>query len=452
MKKLLGMLLLMATLLCFFPLLAVGEGIDNFTSGFFIYTLKGGNATISSYTQKTKSLEMPDTLDGYPVVAIGNFAFAYNHETLEAVTIPDSITSIGDSAFENCKALKSIKIPACVTSIGESAFRLCEKLVTIDVTADNPAYASVKGVLFDKSQTRLIAYPGGKTASTYQIPKNVTEIGKFAFYGCSRLKAVKLADKAVGIGQGAFGSCDRLNAIHVLDGNSAYSSVNGVLFNKDQTILYVYPKGKAASAYNVPDGVQEIGEDAFWYCNRLTSIELPDSLQRIEKRAFYECRGLCGNIILPGNVKSIGEKAFYFTGIESISIPKKVTDIGVGAFWNCEYLTAIEIVDDNPTGLSADGVYTSADGVLFDKEKSVLHSYPMGKKDKAYQIPQGVKTIGDRAFINCRNLESITIPDSVTNIVSSALRTGGKLQIIVAKDSYAHQYAIRSNTPYILQK
>ena len=145
----------------------------------FTYTTNNGTITITGYTGSGGAVTIPDTINGLPVTSIGDNAFYYC-TSLTSVTIPTSVTSIGDYAFYRCTSLTSVTIANSVTSIGNQAFADCTSLTAITVDTNNPAYSSVDGVLFNKSQTTLIQCPGGK-AGSYTIPDSVTSIGDYAF-------------------------------------------------------------------------------------------------------------------------------------------------------------------------------------------------------------------------------------------------------------------------------
>jgi hypothetical protein len=152
-----------------------------------------------------------------------------------AYTVPDSVTSIGDGAFSGCTSLTSITIPNSVTSIGEWAFHRCSSLTGITVEASNPTYSSLDGVLFDRSQKRLIAYPAGKRGP-YAIPDSVTNIGDGAFEGCTGLTSITIPDSFTSICQWAFGNCTSLTSV------------------------------------TIPNSVTSIDDRAFYGCARLTSV------------------------------------------------------------------------------------------------------------------------------------------------------------------------------------
>ena len=254
-----------------------------------------------------------------------------------AITIPSQIdgkpvTSIGSGAFHGCSSLTSITIPNSVTIIGNIAFDWCKKLTQINVDKANTTYSSVNGVLFNKDKTELIRYPEGKADTSYAIPNGVTSIGDWAFQSCNSLTSITIPDSVTSIGTMAFEDCSsltsitipdsvtsidrhaffvcrKLNQINVDTANTAYSSVNGVLFNKEKTKLIRYPEGKADTSYSIPDGVTSIGNSAFYGCSNLTSITIPDGVTIIDINAFQYCRSLT-SITIPDSVTYISAEAF----------------------------------------------------------------------------------------------------------------------------------------------
>ncbi|MDB4411574.1 leucine-rich repeat domain-containing protein [bacterium] len=171
----------------------------------------------------------------------------------------------------------------------------------------------------------------------------------------------------------------------------------------------------------IPDSVTSIEDYAFSSCTALTSIRIPDSITSIGKNAFEHCTSLT-SITIPDSVTSIGDYAFYnCNSLTSITIPDSVTSIGLVAFLECSALTTIEVSDENVN-------YTDADGVLFNDEMTLLATYPAGKTDSDYTIPEGVTNIGAGAFLYCDNLKSVTLPQSVTNIGGEAFAECGLLK------------------------
>jgi len=381
----------------------------------FDYTTDGSTITITRYTGLGGAVTIPDTINNLPVAGIGISAFYYCTD-VTGVTIPDSVTSIGMyafaycinladinipnnvtsidyAAFRCCTNLTGITLPASVSSIGSGVFYSCDRLTAITVDASNPLYSSTNGVLFNRHQTRLIQYPGGKTGG-YTVPDSVTSIETYAFASCAKLTGVTLPAgvKSIGdsaflfstnlanvaipdsvtsigtyafascagltnatIGAGvtsigiyAFSSCASLAAITVHALNPSYSSTNGVLFNKNQSSLIQYPGGRAGS-YMVPNGVANIGSYAFAYCGSLNSVTLPDTVTNIEPYAFASCTGLT-NIAIGNGLTTIVDWTFPdCTNLATISMGGSVTNISKEAFRSCTNLTGLYFQGNAPS-------------------------------------------------------------------------------------------------------
>ncbi|MDD6489638.1 MAG: leucine-rich repeat domain-containing protein [Clostridia bacterium] len=287
--------------------------------------------------------------------------------------------------------------------------------------------------------------------------KKVISIGDGAFGFCKSLISITIPDSIKSIGKDAFYTSydsthhSSLTNINVDRNNKNYSSQDGVLFNKNKTELIQYPIGNDRKEYNIPSSVTSIGEYSFYNCTSLTNITIPNSVTNIGKGAFIYCTSLtkiiipngvtsiedsmfCGctslaNITIPDSVTSIGEYAFYdCTSLANITVPDSVTSIGKYAFNSCSSLMNINVDKKNKN-------YTSQDGVLFNKDKTELIVYPYGNSRKEYNIPSGVKIIGEDAFEESNNLTSIIIPDSVTSIEGCAFAHIDNLTSIIIPDS-----------------
>ena len=305
--------------------------------------------------------------------SIDEYAFT-SMQSLTSVTIPNSVTTIGEDAFGYCTSLNSVTIGTGLKEIGNGAFAECTSLTTIT------------------------------------LPEGVTSIDEWAF-GSSGLTSVTIPKSVSSIGMGAFYGCEGLKSISVVSGNSYYSSSNGVLFNKNKTELHTCPAGKQGS-YSIPNSVITIGEGAFAGCSAITSVTIPTSVTTISVAAFAE--SAITSVTIPNSVTTIGEEAFLACPyITTVTIPKSVTSIGELTFEACESLTSINVASSNPN-------YSSEDGVLFNKNKTELLTYPAGKQGDAYTIPDGVITIASSSFEQCSGLTSVTIPNSVTTIGSYA--------------------------------
>ena len=278
-----------------------------------------------------KSVSLPNSL-----TEIGDSAFS--HCGMTSISLPGGLKKIGAAAFNGCEKLTSITIPSGVTGIGEGAFEGCTSLTSINVESGSKNYVSIDGVLFSADKKALITYPDGKKGSYtipngvatirdsafgdcdkltgITIPNSVTSIEKWAFWGCSSLTSVTIPASVTSIGDDAFVACISLTSINVESGSRSYASIDGVLFSADKKTLVTYPAGKEGN-YTIPNGVAAIGESAFQDCDKLTGITIPNS------------------------VTSIGEYAFSESDLTSVTIPVSVTSIGNFAFAFCTSLSDV---------------------------------------------------------------------------------------------------------------
>jgi len=341
------------------------------------------------------------------VTSIGYSAFE-NCTRLTSVTIPNNVTNIGIHAFSGCTGLTSVTIPNSVTSIGTGAFSGCTGLTSVTIGSGVTSIGE-EAFRYCTSLTNIT------------IPNNVKSIGNSAFKECRNLTSITIPNSVTSIGQGAFYYCTGLTSVTI---GSGVTSIGQSAFNYCTSLTSI----------TIPNSVTSIG--SFSYCTSLASVTLPTnaSFTSIGSEAFLGCANLT-NITIPNSVKSIGDGAFTgCTSLTNITIPNSVTSIGFGAFANCTSFTNITIPNSVTSigemaflssiggGLTAINVdinnsaYTAENGVLYNKNKTVLHTYPVGKTDTSFTIPNSVKSIVDYAFSHCRSLTSITIPNSVTSI------------------------------------
>lgn len=353
-----------------------------------------GNAVVTHGDKKyTGKIKIPSEVKWNgkkkKVVEIGDYAFDCCYE-LKSVSIPSSVYYIGRFAFDNCYLLEEINIPNGVEAIKVSAFSCCDKLENIS------------------------------------LPVSVKQIEEHAFVG-SGLKTIKLFGEVTSIGEYAFADCFSLTDFYCYSDNSPQTEEN-VFANVDLNKVNLHVPCNRKDAYTGADywrdfghlfTTDEVKQDGLWY--RLDDntweaalINNPDGNSRI----IYE-----GDIVIPTDigfshanydVTSIGVRAFEYSNITSVSIPKSVVSIGTSAFVGCPF-TSIDI----PNTVTAIGAYTFAG---CSNLKSVI-------------LPNSLETIEGGLFSDCTNLESVKIPNTVTSIRHSAFQYCCNLESIIIPSS-----------------
>ena len=295
-------------------------------------------------------------------------------KSLQSVTIPNSVKSIGDYAFSSCKSLQSVTIPNSVKSIGDYAFSGCKSLQSVT------------------------------------IPNSVTSIGNWAFCWCVSLQSVTIPNSVKSIGDKAFSDCHSLQSVTI---PNSVTSIGNEAFSRCKSLQYV----------TIPNSVTSIGDGVFRECVSLQSVTIPNSVTKIGDYAFSGCESL-QSITIPNSVTSIEEGAFFLCkSLQSITIPSSVTKIGDGAFGGCNICFFI-----------CNSTYFQNDDVcLFNKDKTAIVSRI--KNCVNYIIPNSVTKIGDGTFCGCYSLQSVTIPNSVTSIGNGAFIRCYSLQSVTIPNS-----------------
>ena len=372
-------------------------------------TLEDGTIEITGYRGKEEDITVPERIGKKTVTSIAAKAFS-SHKIgvrLERAKVLENI--------------KSVTIPDSVEYIGDYAFYECCSLINVF------------------------------------IGKGVKRNGTKIFCNCYNLISIDIPEGFTTELEECFDECNSLTEINVDANNEKYASIDGVLYNKDKTKLLLYPRMKKESNFIIPDSVTSIESLAFKNCRNLTNITIPDSVTSIGKSAFSDCTNLT-NITIPDSVTSIGNDAFAkCSNLTSITIPDSVTGIGDDAFSGCQNLKEINVDINNKK-------YTSIDGVLYNKNKTMLLVYPQMKKENSFvvpdsvisieecsfelcknltniTIPDSVKVIKNYAFAYCKNLEKILIPPSIKRIERCVFKSCKRITIFTTKDSYAAKYA-----------
>lgn len=348
---------------------------------------------------------------------IGDYALL-GCSNLTDVTINDGLETIGQQAFLNCSNLDSVSLPTGIKNVGHVAFngtkfynniaaddglKISDGVLldgtgasgsvvipnTVKVIADSAFYFNTESKAYN--ELTAITIPGTvekipesavascKNLKIVTIEEGVKSIEKYAFLGCSILETVIIPSSVTSIGNYAFSGTKWLDNKRNTAGQVI---VNGILI--DATTC----SGEVV----IPDTVTSINSDAFNKNTTMTSVTIPE-----------------------GKVDSIGRMFSGCTGLQSINLPKSVTEISYGAFSDCTSLTAINVTEDNP-------VYSSSDGILYDKNKTELITYPAAKGG-TYTMPETVTTIAANAFDNCDNLEEVVLSSKVDSVSPNAFGT-----------------------------
>ena len=424
---------------------------------------KDGNATITGYSGSVSALAIPQTIDGHKVVAIGEGAF--KGTCLVNVTIPDTVTEIGNLAFAYCEQLSSVQLSNSLVRLGHDVFLSCTSLTSIRIPKSLESVSNIYGGPFkDCSALQNVELESGMTKipndllrgcpgfTTITIPDTVTEIGEYAFTNtnltsivipdtvtdiennafsnCKQLSSVQLSNSLVSLGHDVFLSCTSLTSIRIPKSLESVSDIYGGPF-KDCSALQnvelelgmtkipndLFKGCPGFTTITIPDTVTEIGEDAFAYTN-LTSIVIPDTVTDIGNYAFRGCTEL-KDVTLPNIRKNIVAGMFEnCTSLEKIVLPETVTAIRPDAFKGCTALKDITWSKALETIESCAFQNCSAltDVTIPDSVKSIgFGAFSDCSALSTVMIPGTVKTIGSEAFRNCDALTTVTIPDSVTS-------------------------------------
>jgi len=413
--------LVLFTLLTLLPL---GAWADETVDGI-IYSLEGSNATVTGFTDGTKSsvtsIIIPNSITigeapgtNYDVTAIADEAFS-GYTDVESISIGENVTSMGNNTLANCKELLTLTIKNSTLfeslSINFAQTQIPSGLTIVYKGLRYKHYGEWSGT------NNYFAVGNGDNGKGYDqstadgnlvvLEKicdiNVTTIANNAFYGVGDSKTIQLPASITTISNTSFVN-NKLSAFSIANANTNFSVNGGVLFSKDGKELISFPTQKG-NTYTIPNGVTTIGKDAFNNHRLLTNITIPASVEVIEQSAF-QYAGKNGGLSVTFNsgskLTTIGKNAFFESGLSSITLPNQVKTIGEQAFQKCTGLTSINL----PASL------TSIGGSAFNgcNELATL----------TFADTYEGLTIGNNAFYNCKLVKDLYLKEGITTIGSGA--------------------------------
>lgn len=413
----------------------------------------------------------------------------YGCTALSRIEIPSSIVTIGTRAFAS-SGLQTVSIPSSVTSVGEYAFANCGELTA----ADFPCSELAAGTF---SNTFPSPDPEVPNNNELNFTGTLNSIGREALSG-SNLSTVVIPQSVTSIDGSAFNRCNT-SAYAVEEGNSAFTAVDGILYNSDMTELVAYPNKKETDTLVIPESVTKIGDYAFSTADISGEIILPsatleigdysfadtnapitlnEGLQRIGDYAFSGYGYGLETLLLPSSLEELGVGAFCRTNLERLTLPANVTEI-TDCMFRESYLHSITLSDSvskiDPTAfaecnelseinISENSAYfTNIDGVIFTKDRTELVLCPPFVSADPYIVPEGTRSIGDRAFLGNRSVCELYIPSSLTEMGDAAFgfyyeyrnttflrqkMTSSALAIYGSADSPVREYALKNNIAF----
>ena len=317
------------------------------------------------------------------------------------VTIPEGVTTLGKTFAAS--EITGVVFPSTLTTIQQYAFQNCKNLETVTIPCNVPAYA----------------FNNCTAIKSVTVAEGVTSIADRAFNNCSALATLSLPKSLITMTGAAFNNCTAVAEITVAEGGT-FSMKNGMLLKNDTEIVFAQRVGLSGEL-TIPEGVITIAAGAFDSCTGITAVNFPSTLKIIEKDGFWGCTGLV-SVTLPEGLTTLGEAAFSTCSkLETVSLPSTLETIGASAFYKCEKLKAIALPDGlKSLGKSAFNGCTALAGEITIPCDVGESSFAGCTSLKSVIIKEGAATLAASAFSKCTALESVSLPSTITSLDASA--------------------------------
>ena len=334
------------------------------------YTAEDGVVTVTGYTGSEVVVVIPDTLDGMPVTAIGEGAFA-GMNSLKAVALPDSVQTVGFGAFAGCVALTTLRTPVYTVDADRAYFGALFGATTHAANGSSVPRGLTTLILTGGEEIPDYAFYGCTSLVAVSLPDSLTSIGNFGFYGCESLAYVDAGDSPLTlVGEWAFTNCKALLQLHLpaTVKGMGFAMLEGCAVLEDLTVPFVggsttenrylghlfgasdytFTEGYLPASLmrvTVAEGCTEIPDNAFFECSSVREIVLPEGIRTVGRRAFYGCERLAA-VTLPDSVTSVGDDAYHgCIRLASFEGGAGLTTLGVQAFMDCLSLTSVTLPD-----------------------------------------------------------------------------------------------------------
>ncbi len=408
----------------------------------YLYNKDTGTAMLYLVDRSIRTFEIPETVSGYRVTKLDEYAFNYCQNITEIV-IPEFISLVGEGLFAHCSSLKKVVFPENMTKISDSFFKQCTSLETIVIpehitTIGDGAFVgctSLEKITMHDNLTSIGdgAFSGCEKLDNVEIPESISSIGSSVFEGCAGLKNISMHDKIMSIGDSAFKECKKLEDIRIPEN---ITSIGSSVFKGCASLKNIALHNKLIS----------IGGSAFRECESLENIEIPESITSIESRAFESCTSL-KKITLHNKLTSIGEYAFSdCSDLADITLPDSVRTIGKYAFSNTEYYNDNSNWSEGVLYISNHVIEADSDIV---SDNVIIKDGTVSIAEYAFRVAHAEFVDGYHYIVKL-DISTVEIPASVVSVAQDGFvnLTEG-FSIKGYENTCAQTYANENDIPFI---